>query len=133
MFIKCFSLVCRYSDILQNNKILKGRLCVLGNMCLANICIQGLTLPEASAHSIIQSLVKSTCYFNPAALLHYSLLGASSAAREPRSMRSGKCQVPRSRLQIQWMDQLTARSPSQAHLPASVWRSTSSTQGEIII
>lgn len=105
-------------------------------MCLNKYlyrCIQGLTSQEASAHSIIQSLVKSTRYFNPAALPHYSLLGASLAAREPRSMRSGKCRVPRSRLQIQWMDQLTARSPSQAHLPASVWRSTSSTQGEIII
>lgn len=43
----------------------KGTLCGLGNMCLNKYlytCIQGLTLPEPSAHSIIQSPVKSTCY-----------------------------------------------------------------------
>lgn len=61
-----------------------------------------------------------------------SLLGASSAAREPRSTRSDRCPAPRSRSRTQWTDQLTARSPSPARLPASVWRSTSSTPGEII-
>lgn len=65
-------------------------------------------------------------------LLCRSLLGVSLDAREPRSVRSGKCQALRSRLQIQWMDAPIVRLPSQAHLPASAWQSTSSTQGETI-
>lgn len=75
------------------------------------------------------------CYLsllNISALLQYSSLVALLAVREPRSARSGRCRVLRSRLPIQWMDRLTGRSPSQVHLLALVWQSTSSKQGEMI-
>lgn len=54
----------------------------------------------------------------------------SSAVREPRSTRSGRCLEPRSRSGASWTGRATATSPSRERRSASTWPSTSLPPGK---